>query len=159
MVHREAVQLPIASGCTPRRFLRALSPSPGPRGDNPPLRAARAEDRERGLGFSLSTAAEKNGYTQVLFTVWPGETTDSALLSSMRKQENGLLSLDVMEKVRTSLREVVTDCRAATVVAGRGPAPQEVVWGPKATCITQDQSWSGAERTFPKQSIGNPTPS
>lgn len=52
-------------------------------------------------------------------TVWPEGTIDSALLSSTRKQENGLLSPDVMEKVRISLREVVTDCRAATVMAGR----------------------------------------
>lgn len=66
-------------------------------------------------------------------TVWPEGTTDSALLSSTRKQENGLLSPDVMEKVRISLREVVTDCRAATVMAGRGLAPQDVAWSPKAT--------------------------
>lgn len=113
MVHREALQLPIASGCTSRTFPRALSPSPRPRGDIPPLKAARAKDREGGLGFSLSTAAEKNGYIQVLFIVWPEGTTESALLSSTRKQENGLLSLDVMEKGRTSLKDVVTDCRDA----------------------------------------------
>lgn len=46
--------------------------------------------------------------------------------SAWEQQENWLPRLVVMEKVRASLRADAADCRAATVMAGRGPAPQEV---------------------------------
>lgn len=52
MVRSEAVQLPVARGCTYRKFLRASSSFPG-------LRAAREDDGDGELSFSFSTTGEK----------------------------------------------------------------------------------------------------
>jgi len=47
-----------------------------------------------------------------------------------------------MEKVRTSLRDDTADCRAATVMAGRGPVLQKVACSPKAKCdVGPEQNW------------------
>lgn len=121
MVHREAVVVPHCQWLHIQKVPKSSESISRGKVWQPTFEGSQSRRQGRRAWLLFVHRSRENGHTQVLSTVWPEGSTDSALLST-RKQENGLLSLDVMEKLRTSIREVVTECRAATVMASRGPA-------------------------------------